>query len=75
MIITSMKKLEPNKVYTEKDFNLPFEMKEVMYSQYRFLVIRECSLEEYRDHLNETYSKDLVGRILNYEFFYEIHAD
>lgn len=75
MIITSDKKLEPGKYYDEKFFGTPFGMLDNIYQKYKFLVIKECTLQEYRNEVNRLYSKEKADRILNYEYFYEIHSD
>lgn len=75
MIITSVEKLEIGKIYSQKELECPFETPEGNYEKYKFLVIRETTLEEYRKYLEETYSQIIVNQIINYEYFYEVHSD
>ncbi len=74
MIITSPVSLEVGKVYTEKEYdNRPFELYHRTYWKYRFLVMREATLEEYRWEITREYADP--DSIINREFFYEISMD
>lgn len=75
MIITSLFKLTPGKIYNEKDLKMPFELDENKHETYTFLVIREATLEEYRDEIEEMYDAETVLRVMNYDYFYEISMD
>lgn len=75
MIITSMEKLEIGKIYTQEELQSPFETPEGIHQCYAFLVIREATLEEYREELNKTYPKIIAKQIVNYNYFYQIHSD
>lgn len=75
MIITSITKLTVLKVYTEKDFNLPFEFDGQLIYEYRFLVLAESTLQEFREFLVKTYGVDRASEIINYEYFYKISID
>jgi hypothetical protein len=73
MIITSPIKFEVGKIYTEKELHMPFEMYEKIHATYRFMVLREATLEEFRRHLEMTYDNpDIID---NRSYFYEISMD
>jgi len=74
MIITSTKKLEAGKIYTEKELQCTFIYKEVEYEKYAFFVLREATEEEFRIYVKEIYPinpEDVISR----KFFYQISMD
>jgi len=73
MIITSPLKLEPNKIYTEKELMSPFEMYGEIYLTYRFMVMREATLDEYRRQIDKDYKNP--DEVENREFFYDVSMD
>ena len=74
MIITSNFKLELNKYYDEQFFKAPFQARYEFIDKYKFLVIRESTLEEYRSYVAEVYNVN-PDQFISFEYFYKIHTD
>lgn len=73
MIITTPFKFEIGRIYTERDLKVPFEMYGVYHYEYRFIVLRQTTHEEFRKYLEKTYSDP--ENIEDRNFFYEISMD
>lgn len=50
------------------------EVDGVRHTEFRFLVLRECSKQDYYDHIKEEYGA-MPEDSLVWEFFYEISMD
>jgi len=77
MIITSHEKLDIGKIYTYGNIGRAFEYHGKHLYDYSFMVMREATVEEYRDSLTKE-EKVLVQEGMEfdeYEFFYEISVD
>lgn len=70
MIICSIKKLEVNKIYSNKDFPNNYAMTDQEsnpYYEYTFFVLREATIEDWNEHNSPS--------IPIYEYLYEISTD
>lgn len=73
MIITTPKELEVGKICTEDDFGVPLQIFHEFHFKYRFMVMRESTLEEYRAYVASIYENP--DEIANLYFYYEISMD
>lgn len=74
MIITTPFELKSGQIYTEKDLSgSKFEYLGNDYWAYRFYVIRQATLEEYREYVKTIY--EFPDDIMNKGFYYEISMD
>jgi hypothetical protein len=73
MIITSHIKLNAGQIYNQDDCKTTFEYLGDIHREYTFLVIRETTVEEYRNDIKEHENLDLIFD--EYEYFYEVSMD
>jgi hypothetical protein len=74
MIFTWKTSLKIGKIYSESDFGKKLQMGFELINDYRFIVIREASKEEYLNEMHELYP-EFKDKIHCFDYFYEIHAD
>ena len=76
MIITCTNKLQVGKVYTEKNIpgNPTFDIENIRYYTYSFLVMKEVSKKDYINFLIENYGDD-IENFIYHNYYYEISMD
>lgn len=77
MIITSHEKFEVGRIYNGKDVGRPFEYHGIKHTDYVFYIIREATVEEYRESLLLE-EKELIEQGMHFEeweYFYKISVD
>jgi len=75
MIVTSKFQLVSGKIYTEKDFdNYIFEHYGKYFDTYTFMVMKECTKEEYIEYIIED-NIIPISQCIFEEFFYDISMD
>lgn len=75
MIVTSEYKLIPGQIYDHMSNGGYFAVWDANYTEYRFLILREATQEEYIEYLKTEYpNKSLIGLHLC-SHYYEISMD
>ena len=70
MIICWNTKLEIGKIYDENILGTSFQFCKEFHSSYKFKVMREANLEEYRLELNSTCAHENPDEVLEPNFYY-----